>query len=178
MAVARGVWDFLEQRDLRLMRRVHRWRAPKFIRLWMLMMTRLGDGPLWYGLALVILACGGPHRFRAVTAGAISGLVSVALFRQIKLISRRKRPCQIEPHCWSMISPPDQFSFPSGHTMTAFAMAVSVGYFYPECQLCLLFLAVAIAASRIILGMHFLTDVLVGMMLGVGIGLASVHIFA
>jgi undecaprenyl-diphosphatase len=62
--------------------------------------------------------------------------------------------------------------------MTAFAMAVSVGFFYPELQACLLLIAMAIAASRIILGMHFLTDVLVGMLLGIGIGLASIHIFA
>jgi undecaprenyl-diphosphatase len=178
MAVARGVLDFLEQRDMRLMRRVHRWRAPKFIRYWMFVMTRLGDGPLWYGLAVVLLLCGGPHRFRAVAAGAVSSLACIALFLQVKRISRRKRPCQIEPHCWSMISPPDQFSFPSGHTMTAFAMAVSVGFFYPELQLSLIFAAIAIAASRIILGMHFLTDVIVGMVLGIVIGMASIWVFA
>ncbi len=57
-------------------------------------------------------------------------------------------------------------------------MAVSVGYFYPECQICLLLVAMAIAAWRIILGRHFLTDIMVGVALGVGIGLASVRIFA
>ena len=62
--------------------------------------------------------------------------------------------------------------------MTAFAMAVSVGFFYPELQLCLIFAAIAIAASRIILGMHFLTDVIVGMLLGIVLGLASVWVFA
>jgi undecaprenyl-diphosphatase len=178
MAVARNVWDFLEQRDLRLMRKVHRWRAPRWIRFLMLLMTRLGDGPLWYGLGITLLFCGGPHRFRALAVSGAAGLASVAIFLQIKLLSRRKRPCQIEPHCWSMITPPDQLSFPSGHTMTAFALAISFGFFYPELQLCLLLLAAAIAVSRIILGMHFLTDVLVGMLLGVGIGIASVWIFA
>lgn len=178
MAVAKSVWGYLEQRDLRLMRKVHRWRAPRFIRFWMLLMTRLGDGLLWYALALIVLLCGGPLRFRVVLIGGASALIAVVLFRQMKNLSRRARPCQIEPHCWAVILPPDQFSFPSGHTMTSFAMAVSVGHFYPECQGCLLLLAANIAASRIILGMHFLTDVTAGMFLGIAIGLASVWIFA
>ena len=178
MAVARNVWGFFERRDLRLMRRVHRWRAPKIVRFWMLLLTRLGDGPLWYGLGVILLLCGGPQRFHAVGAQAVAGLGAVAVFWQLKRVSRRKRPCQIEPHCWAMITPPDQFSFPSGHTMSAFAMAVAVGFFYPQIQILLLTLAVGIAVSRIILGMHFLTDVLVGMFLGIGIGLVSIHPFA
>ena len=60
--------------------------------------------------------------------------------------------------------------------LTAFAIAVSVGCFYAELQAALLFAAVTIAISRIILGMHFLTDVLVGMALGVGIGLLAARI--
>ncbi len=51
--------------------------------------------------------------------------------------------------------PPDQFSFPSGHTITAFAVAVSLSRFYPELATGLLFCALSIAASRILLGMHF-----------------------
>ena len=176
MAVARTVWDFFERRDLRLMRRVNRWKAPRFIRIWMILMTRLGDGLLWYALALGVLLCGGPRKLHALLAGAAAAFACILLFKRIKKLSRRKRPCQIEPHCWSLITPPDQFSFPSGHTMTAFAIAVSVGTFYPEFQAALVFAAVTIAISRIILGMHFLTDVLVGMLLGIGIGLGSARI--
>src|SRR5580704_3548815 len=123
MTVTKALWGYLEQRDLRLMRQVHRWRAPRFIRVWMLLMTRLGDGLLWYGLALIVLLCGGPQRFRAVLIGGVAAMTSIILFRQMKILSRRPRPCQIEPHCWAVISPPDQFSFPSGHTMTSFAIA-------------------------------------------------------
>jgi undecaprenyl-diphosphatase len=73
--------------------------------------------------------------------------------------------------------PPDKYSFPSGHSITAFAIAISIGFFYPQLQLCLLFIALLIAASRIILGMHFLSDVLAGSAIGVVLGLVSFHAF-
>jgi len=53
MAVAKAVWGYIEQRDLRLMRRLHRWRAPRSIRISMLLMSRLGNGWLWYSLGTV-----------------------------------------------------------------------------------------------------------------------------
>jgi undecaprenyl-diphosphatase len=82
-----------------------------------------------------------------------------------------RRPCQIEPHCWAILIPPDQFSFLSGHTMTSFAAALVIGHAYSGLPPILFFLAVNIAISRIVLGMHFLPDVLVGALLGIAIGL-------
>jgi len=71
MAVARAVLGYIEQRDLRLMRRLHRWRAPRPIRILMLMMSRLGNGWLWYSLGIFILVCGGQNRYRAFFAGML-----------------------------------------------------------------------------------------------------------
>ena len=95
-----------------------------------------------------------------------------------KRTSRRQRPCEIEPHCWAAILPPDKYSFPSGHSITAFAVAVSVGLFYPELQGCLLAAAFLIATSRIVLGMHFLSDVLAGSTIGIVLGIIGFHLFA
>ena len=93
----------------------------------------------------------------------------------VKRVSRRRRPCELEPHCWSAIAPPDEFSFPSGHAITAFAIAVSLEMFYPGLGWALLFVAVGVATSRIVLGMHFLSDVLVGSSIGALLGFAAVH---
>jgi undecaprenyl-diphosphatase len=73
-----------------------------------------------------------------------------------------------------VITPPDKFSFPSGHAMTSFAIAIAVGSFYPQAQPCLLAIATLIAVSRIVVGMHFLTDVVVGSAMGSLIGYFSV----
>jgi undecaprenyl-diphosphatase len=178
MAVARNLWGIIERRDHRLMRRMYRWRAPRWIRYWMIAATRMGDGWIWYGLGAMLLLYGGAQRFEAVGAAGSAALIGVLVFKAIKKISQRPRPCQFEPHCWSKVLPPDQFSFPSGHTMTAFSVALVVSYFYPSLEAPLYFLAVSIAVSRIVLGMHFLSDVLAGVVLGVALGCASITAFA
>ena len=109
-------------------------------------------------------------RFVAFAASASAEVATVVLFRFIKKASKRKRPCQLESHCWSKVLPPDQFSFPSGHAMSAFAIAVPLCIFYPQLQAVLLALSVSIAVSRVILGMHFVSDVVVGSLLGAGLG--------
>jgi undecaprenyl-diphosphatase len=178
MAVARNLWQSIERRDHRVMRRMNRWRAPRWIRYWMIGATRAGDGWLWYGLGVMVAIFGGPQRFAAVGAAAAAGVVGVLVFKAIKRLSARPRPCQIEPHCWSKVLPPDKFSFPSGHTMTAFSVALVVSYFYPGLEAPLFFMAISIAVSRVVLGMHFLSDVLAGAVLGVALGCASITAFA
>ena len=178
MAVARTLWGFIERRDHRLMRRLNRWRAPRWIRYWMLAATRMGDGWLWYALGILLLVWGGPQRFLAVTAAGSAAITGIGVFKLLKRLSHRPRPCQLEPHCWSNVLPPDRFSFPSGHTMTAFSVALVVSYFYPSLEVPLFFLALSIAVSRIVLGMHFLSDVLAGIVLGVALGCATITTFA
>jgi undecaprenyl-diphosphatase len=178
MTVAKAVWNQIESNDHRLMRRVHRWRAPRWFRVLMILSTRGGDGWLWYALGLILLLYGGEHRFAAIGAAASAAVAGIFLFRTLKRKSQRKRPCEIEPHCWAAILPPDKYSFPSGHSITAFAVALSVGLFYPDLRVSLLAAALLIAGSRIILGMHFLSDVLTGSAIGVALGFISFHLFA
>ena len=169
--------QFIASRDHRLMRKVNKWPAPKWIRFWALAATRAGDGWLWYLAGVAVLLFGGPSRLLALAASGSSAFVGVGIFISVKKISGRKRPCEIEPHCWARLLPPDQFSFPSGHTITAFAVAVTLGVFYPMFFAPLLFCAFSIAVSRILLGMHFLSDVVVGAILGTGLALTSHSLF-
>lgn len=178
MALTKTVWGHIQNRDHRVMRRLNRWRAPRWIRFWMLAATRIGDGWLWYSLGIMLLLFGGTNRFFAVGAAGSAAIVGIFVFKVLKNISRRKRPCHLEPHCWANVLPPDQFSFPSGHTMTAFAIALAISYYYPGLEGPLYFLAASIAVSRIVLGMHFLSDVLAGAVLGSGLGLAAIVTFA
>ena len=173
MTAARTILVHVERRDHRLMRRVNRWRPPRWIRLWMVWATRLGDGWLYYGLCPVLLLVGGPARYAAVVSAAASAMVGIAVFQLLKRASGRKRPCALEPHCWANTPPPDQFSFPSGHSISAFAIAVPIGLFYPALIVPMLLLAVSIAASRVILGMHFLSDVIAGCLIGALLGYSS-----
>src|SRR6476660_7257917 len=136
-------------------------------------MTRAGDGWLWYLIGLCVLIFGGSERLTAVASAGSAALVGVGLFMSLKKLSGRKRPCEIQEHCWATLLPPDQFSFPSGHTITAFSVSVALSHFYPDLTAGLLFCAISIAASRILLGMHFLSDVLAGAAIGTLLGLAA-----
>src|SRR5262245_23313300 len=122
-----SVLTWVETRDHRLMRRINHWTPPRWMRLWMVAATRGGDGGLWYAVAALVLRSGGPSRFHSVIAAAIAVGTGIALFLRLKRACGRKRPCALEPHCWTTLLPPDQFSFPSGYTITAFSVAVSLG---------------------------------------------------
>ena len=178
MAVGKQVWGYIENRDHRVMRRLNNWPAPRWIRFWMLAATRMGDGWLWYALGAILLAVGGPRGFAAVGAAGSAAILGIFVFKALKKLSRRPRPCHVQPHCWATILPPDQFSFPSGHTMTAFAIALVISYFYPTLEGPLYFLALSIGFSRIVLGMHYLSDVLAGALLGTALGVGSIVTFA
>lgn len=144
----------------------------------MVVATRMGDGWLWYATGIAVLLWGGRTRFAAIGSAGLAVLSGILVFLLLKRVSHRQRPCDLEPHCWASILPPDQFSFPSGHTITAFAIALTLGAFYPDFQLALLLVAVSIAASRIILGMHFLSDVLAGSVIGVSLAYVFLCLFA
>jgi len=171
-----GALTYVEQRDQRLMRRVNRWAAPRWVRVWMICATRGGDGWLWYFWGVMIAFYGGPSRFFAIGSAALAAGVGSGIFLKLKKATGRRRPCSYEPHCWATLLPPDQFSFPSGHTITACAVAVSLIRFYPGLAPVLLFSAVCVAVSRILLGMHFLSDVLAGALIGTCLGFWAVNL--
>jgi undecaprenyl-diphosphatase len=145
----------------------------------MLAATRAGDGWLWAAIGLTLLAFSeSPERFAAVAAGTSAAILSVMLFLVLKRLINRRRPCEIEPHCWATMQPPDAYSFPSGHTMVAFAVAVPVAAFYADLLPTMVFCASCVGFSRIALGMHFLTDVIAGSALGGALGFWSYLMFS
>ena len=175
--IAHVFFESIERRDHSIMRRVNKWPAPKWVRLWMICATRGGDGWLWYALGAALLVFGGAEGRWAVAESTIAAAAGIGLFLILKRVAGRRRPCAIEPHCWSTLLPPDRFSFPSGHTITAFAFSTPLIVQYPEAAPGILFCALSIAASRIITGMHFLSDVVVGGVLGWLLAEAVMRVF-
>jgi undecaprenyl-diphosphatase len=136
-------------------------------------LTRAGDAQTWtlVGLAmLATLAPAGVHMGLRLGAGA--GLATL-LCQVLKRRLLRPRPSRAIPGFFPLAENPDAFSFPSGHTAAAFAVALALaGEPFGAGPLALL-LACGIALSRVYLGAHYPLDVLAGVGLGSGAGLLS-----
>jgi undecaprenyl-diphosphatase len=170
--------SFITRGDYRVMLRANNWSAPKWIRFWAMAATRAGDGWLWSFIGLGILLFGETDRFAALGAAGFAAVLSIVSFMFLKRLTGRRRPCTIEPHVWATLLPPDQFSFPSGHTMTAFSVVTAISLFYPALSPELAFCALSIGTSRVLLGMHFLSDVLAAALIGALLGYGSYLAFS
>jgi undecaprenyl-diphosphatase len=168
--------DRLSRPEHKLMRHVSHWRAPRWVRWWMRLTTWAGDGWLWGAIGVAVLLSPEPMRFRALESAACAIAAGILIFHGVKRRVRRKRPRDIEPHNWAHVTTRDQFSFPSGHATTAFAVALSLGCFFPGMMPVLLILAANVAISRVVSGMHFVSDVVVGSGVGALLGYAAFRV--
>jgi undecaprenyl-diphosphatase len=108
----------------------------------------------------------------AVAAGVAEGVTTL-----LKHLTERARPPLADPSIEALVSLPESTSFPSGHAATAFAAATAVGVLYPRLRAPLLALALTVALSRVYLGVHFWSDIFVGSVLGVAIGITTARFF-
>lgn len=167
-----AVLTYLDTSDRRVSDRFADWSPPRWFRFWMLSATRLGDGWLWAFIALGLLATAD---YGVLAAASLACTVANAVMIVLKKRFRRSRPCQQGTNPFFQLvkadlSAFDSFSFPSGHTMNAFAIGTVLSSMHPALLPALTFVAMSVAASRLVLRMHFLTDVLAGAFLGVTIG--------
>jgi undecaprenyl-diphosphatase len=136
------------------------------VRLMFRVVSRLGDGVFWYALMLALLAADGARALIPVAHMAAVGLVCTLLYKWLKSKTSRPRPFAVESSVSAGADPLDAFSFPSGHTLHAVAFsAVAVAY-YPMLAVLLAPFTVLVALSRIVLGLHYPSDVLAGAALG------------
>ena len=102
-------------------------------------------------------------------AAALSFAVASGLNVVLKDIVDRSRPPG-EIGLDAVVGVPGSSSFPSGHAMTAFAVAAAIALLAPRLRWVMLGVASVIAVSRVYLGVHFWLDVLAGAAFGMAIG--------
>jgi len=138
------------------------------------LISRLGDGIFWYALmAALALFCGRAGIDAALHLAAI-GLVSLLLYKLLKRWTRRPRPCASDLRIRAWVAPLDEFSFPSGHTLHAVAFTIVTLSYFPLLAWLLIPFAASIAVSRVVLGLHYPSDVLAATGIGSALALASI----
>jgi undecaprenyl-diphosphatase len=130
----------------------------------------------WFLIAAALALFGGPRgRRAAVTGAAAIGVTSFVVNQPMKLAGERRRPDRaklgVPESRW--VPMPSSTSFPSGHSASAAAFAVSVGDMLPKLRRPLCAAAALVAFSRVYTGVHYPGDVVVGAAVGALLGRAT-----
>lgn len=153
--------------------RANRWGRIARFRALMTLVSRIGDGPVWYALMAALVALDGMRGLIATLHMAGTGFVALMLYLGIKRWSRRLRPYERDRRIEALTPALDRYSFPSGHTLHALAFTWVAVAWYPTLAIVLYPLTALIALSRVVLGLHFPTDVAASIALATLLGTAS-----
>ena len=132
----------------------------------MRIVSRLGDGMAWYVLIIALPFIYGPGALRPAVTMAVTGIAGVLLYKWLKRTLVRERPFITHQAIAQAAAPLDRYSFPSGHTLHAVCFTWQAVAHFGELAWVLVPFAGLIAASRVVLGLHYPSDVLVGALIG------------
>ena len=137
--------------------------------------SRLGDGVFWYLLIAVMPLLAPQSGWRISLQMLLTGAVGLALYKILKRQLVRERPFIALIGIECLMPPLDRYSFPSGHTLHAVLFTSLAAAQLPALGLLLMPFAILVALSRVVLGLHYPTDVLVGAALGAALAALSNH---
>lgn len=163
VAIARRkvvVWDY------GLCCQLNRWIDQKALHLFFGGISRLGDGVLWYSFMLFLPVFFGRYGLGLSLLMLTAAALGLYQYRYIKARSMRPRPFVAHRRIRQGARTLDEYSFPSGHTMHAVAFATILVQAMPWLGILLIPFALLTGLSRVVLGLHYPSDVFMGAVLG------------
>lgn len=149
----------------------------RLIRHFFRAISRMGDGMFWYILMLVIGVTQGYAGWMVCLHMICVGLTGTLVYKWLKQHTSRPRPFQVRQDVLLSGTPLDYFSFPSGHTLHAVAFGVVAVQAYPQLFPVVMPFVVLVGVSRVVLGLHYPSDVLAGAAVGYALVLLYAPMF-
>jgi len=149
----------------------------RFLDFIMPFITKLGSaGMIWIVVAIAFLNSG---KYRTYGFILITSLLLCFLVGNLTLkpLFERTRPCDMNTVIRLLIARPTDFSFPSGHTMSSFAAACVIFQANENMGIAAFVLASLIAFSRLYLYVHYPSDILAGIIIGILISVVVIWFF-
>jgi undecaprenyl-diphosphatase len=168
--------DYLDQFELKLCLRVNSLSRSELVRRFFSGVSWLGDYPAWvlFGIAVAVRQGAAAPVF--IIHAVATAAVGVAIYKILKNRLVRERPYVTHGEIVCGTAPLDRYSFPSGHTMHAVGLTVLYGAYEPILLAVMIPFAALVAASRIVLGLHYPSDVLAGAIMGTLLATASLQL--
>src|SRR5690606_25140868 len=136
--------------------------------------SRLGDGIFWDLMVLSVWIVQGLIYSLQIIYLVLGSTVGTLIYKVLKTKTVRPRPYQVHQVIRLGDHPLDHFSFPSGHPLHAVMATVVLGYVVPALLFLMLLFTILVALSRMVLGLHYPSDVVVGALLGGVLAMAIV----
>lgn len=142
----------------------------------MVFFTTIGD----YGIGFLVIAFVFLFFKKLRKVGFLiylSQLLNIIVVSILKDIIQRPRPFLSMPELHPIISLPSSYSFPSGHASASFAFAVIIAYYLKKWMVPAYLLAITIAFSRVYVGVHYPSDIIVGALFGIASAIIIILIY-
>ena len=137
--------------------------------------SRLGDGVFWYTLILMLPLFPNLQNSRELMLKmAATGLACLVIYKPLKRVLSRERPFIALPSIQCLTPPLDRYSFPSGHSFHAVGFTTVLALEAPALALGVMPFTLSVLASRVVLGLHYPSDVLAGAALGAGVAVTLI----
>lgn len=157
----------IEAIDLAFLKKWNSLNLPNAITFPLIFLVRIGDGWIWFLIAFYLWkTLPIPLLQTAVVHSLLTIAISLAIYWPIKLLVRRKRPYDSGLGVTPMVPPLDKYSFPSGHTMNNLAVALTVSLYIPHLLIPAILVPITMGILRIRFGVHYLSDITGGVVLG------------
>jgi undecaprenyl-diphosphatase len=163
-------WPDRQEQWIERERSFARWMHGATTRPWIVssltVVSRLGDGWMWYAVILALPWLDTSNGTSCAIRMFAVGAVNLLIYKIIKRCIARPRPYRDCPGIRACARSLDEYSFPSGHTLHSVAFTLILVSYYPAWGIVVVPFTLLVAVSRVVLGLHYPSDVIVGAIVG------------